>query len=657
MRFSKRLFLGLVASGIIVSLSSIVFAIPTNTSYSWDNQTITSSGDTDAVIIIDPVTKKIYVTTGFFQNTDEDTTTSGSITGDIVENDTGDSTDTATWEHTNDIRDNYIISQSDTGTQTNNNTEQTQDTPTDETIPENTPQDQLSEYHQALAWMYANHLTKYSDPEAYRPQDYLTREESAKIIWQLYATLWYDQTPTHTTSCAFLDEKEFDPSLSWYIQKVCSRWLFKWYQWNYMPHQSLTKPQTIAVLMRMFEGKASDESQTPWWWKYYLKGQAIGVVNAWNMQSYDRPITREEVALYVFRLKNIVLNKQLKIMSFNTIADINNKDVLKEDDTSSIDPNIIHQNLDTLAKNINAWEDPELQEAVQWMYDNGLTMYPSVEEYAPFTTLTREWAAKILHIFAQLFKLDGDYDLYLPNECEFSDIDTVGDALKEHIQSVCKLWLLKGVNNKFNPWTEIKKSEYVVALIRMLEWKHLDETGDPRWKNYFEKAQELGIVWPSDAISFEWPITRYEVALFLYRFKIKYQMLNNLNSSRLQNEVVSTVEGSVTTWTNNLQEAKVYVDTNLIKDPAFEIGYVEIFGERYKLVRTANEEYDIPWSFVRYGDLYDLVEDKKVGTISFIVSNGLMIEWTIRFTSNNKRFTIQSLADTQAYYQLKEITN
>jgi hypothetical protein len=42
--------------------------------------------------------------------------------------------------------------------------------------------DQMSEYEQALARMFANGLTKYSDPEAYRPHDFLTREESAKII-------------------------------------------------------------------------------------------------------------------------------------------------------------------------------------------------------------------------------------------------------------------------------------------------------------------------------------------------------------------------------------------------------------------------------------------------------------------------------------------
>jgi hypothetical protein len=75
----------------------------------------------------------------------------------------------------------------------------------------------------------------------------------------------------------------------------------------------------------------------------------------------------------------------------------------------------------------------------------------------------------------------------------------------------------------------------------MFEGKNLDETTNPRWKNYFEKAQELGIVSPADLITFENPITRYEAALFLYRFKVKYQMLQNVNTNKTQNEVINTV--------------------------------------------------------------------------------------------------------------------
>ncbi|NOZ44056.1 MAG: hypothetical protein GXP45_02765 [bacterium] len=51
---------------------SFAFAIPSETS-GGDNQDTTgiviNSGEETPEIIIDPVTKKIYVTTGYFQNT------------------------------------------------------------------------------------------------------------------------------------------------------------------------------------------------------------------------------------------------------------------------------------------------------------------------------------------------------------------------------------------------------------------------------------------------------------------------------------------------------------------------------------------------------------------------------------------------------------
>jgi len=70
----------------------------------------------------------------------------------------------------------------------------------------------------------------------------------------------------------------------------------------------------------------------------------------------------------------------------------------------------------------------------------------------------------------------------------------------------------------------------------------------------------------SDSINFDNNITRYEVALFIYRFKVKYQMLENLNDDKVENQIVTTVEDSIITGLNDLPEAQAYVDTNLLQD-------------------------------------------------------------------------------------------
>ena len=64
---------------------------------------------------------------------------------------------------------------------------------------------------------------------------------------------------------------------------------------------------------------------------------------------------------------------------------------------------------------------------------------------------------------------------------------------------------------------------------------------------------------------------------------------------------------------------------NLLGNGNFEIGYIEIFGARYKVVRSNTEKY-FSNNFVRYGDVYSLDTDEKIGTVSFIVSNGYVLE-------------------------------
>ncbi|MDR0369800.1 MAG: hypothetical protein LBH96_04790 [Candidatus Peribacteria bacterium] len=68
-------------------------------------------------------------------------------------------------------------------------------------------------------------------------------------------------------------------------------------------------------------------------------------------------------------------------------------------------------------------------------------------------------------------------------------------------------------------------------LIRLVEGKSLDENISPRWMNYYKKAIELSLISAQDTVTFSQPITRYEVAIFLYRLKVRLTMFNNLNDT------------------------------------------------------------------------------------------------------------------------------
>jgi hypothetical protein len=63
----------------------------------------------------------------------------------------------------------------------------------------------------------------------------------------------------------------------------------------------------------------------------------------------------------------------------------------------SIDSN---QHLQSLALGIDLSNDPELQEAINWMYEHGFTIHQTVSTFNPFSIITREQAAKIINIFA-----------------------------------------------------------------------------------------------------------------------------------------------------------------------------------------------------------------------------------------------------------------
>ena len=492
--------------------------------------------------------------------------------------------------------------------------------------------------------MYANGLTSYSGETTYRPDDFLTREEVAKIIWQAYIVLGYS-TAEKNTNCTFSDMNQVDPTLSGYVINACKRGLFKWANGKFMPKNTLTRPEAMAVLIRMFEGKVSSETRDPRRWDYYLKARALGLTTVTNQNSFNEAISRREIALYIYRLKNIISDPTLKTLGLGKISNISWA-------TNEIDTWVL-SSFESLADSISVSNDPELQEAISRMHDNGLTSYTGVEWYKPFAILNREQAAKILYLFGWIFHFVTDTDSTIPTECIFSDISTADESLAPYVGKACQANILKWSNGLFSPQATMNKAQFITAMVRMFEGKKLDETVTPRRTNYFQKAQDMWIVSPADLVTFENTITRYEVALFLYRFEVKYQMLQNVNNTGVQNEIISTVPWTITSGLNNAKIANVYVDMNLLENGNFELGYIEIFGTRYKVVRSNTEKY-FSNNFVRYGDLYSLDTDAKVGTTSFIVSNGYVVEWAIRLP-DSETYQVSQLSDTRAYYQIKEI--
>lgn len=157
--------------------------------------------------------------------------------------------------------------------------------------------------------------------------------------------------------------------------------------------------------------------------------------------------------------------------------------------------------------------DQEFEEAVQWMYENDLTRYDNPIQFLPAETLTREQAAKFFGNFALVMNKS---PIISVESCQFNDVENADWTLKSHIISACTLGLFKWSQWNFMPFDKLSRAEAMTVVIRTLKGK-LDETTDPRWSNYHKAARQLWLTTEDDVYSLDAPISRYEIALILYR--------------------------------------------------------------------------------------------------------------------------------------------
>lgn len=543
------------------------------------------------------------------------------------------------------------------------------------------------EFDRALYRMYMNWVTKYDNADEFRPYDNLTREESAKMIGQLYSVLWFTKEDKWF-NCSFVDTNMFDPTLAEHIYNVCRRWIFRWNDktQQFMPHDNLTKGQLLAVLLRIFEWKMSDESGQPRWIEYYVKALALWLSNETNLAKFDQPVSRREASLLISRFKNMVIDdvdyelyltrldtlkwdneaylKQIEDLKAKRWETINSWDTVADptptSDTTNPDSNWItvaswstatwsNVSLDIIAGNETLTDSPEFMEAINWMYDMWMTSYNTTESFMPYNTITRAQVAKMLDKFAIATNMTEIRNFW---NCDFSDVAS-GSEYKDAITRVCQYGIMAWSNDKFSPDQTVTKAEFIAMLIRLFDGKTLDETLTPRWTEYYKRAIEIWLISAQDTVTFTSEIARYDVATYLYRLKVRLTMYNNLNSSQLSDEILKSLDETQETNEEWKITTKVYVDILALNNSAFTDGYVEILWERYRIKKANTDSYNV-WanSFVWYGTLYSIESWDAIWSISFILTNWALVEWTIRI--NNDAYYLTKDSNTTTYYNLTQ---
>ena len=159
----------------------------------------------------------------------------------------------------------------------------------------------------------------------------------------------------------------------------------------------------------------------------------------------------------------------------------------------------------------------EFKKALSFLRSYEMTMFDSVEGFAPKRNLSREEAAKIFSNFAiNVLCRKPDTNLSV----KYSDVENANPTLKPYITLAYQLGVMKGSgmgDGEFRPFDAISKAEVNAVLIRMILKSYLDENKSENkvwYAEYNKVATDLGII--NQGAGAE-PVLRNNVALMLFR--------------------------------------------------------------------------------------------------------------------------------------------
>lgn len=317
-----------------------------------------------------------------------------------------------------------------------------------------------------------------------------------------------------------------------------------------------------------------------------------------------------------------------------------------------------------VTKWVDPVDDPEFKEALAWMYSNRLTDFKNSSEYRPFDKITRSEAAKIIGRFTQYVLSTKDLKQRVVNDkdCFFKDFDTVYDSLKADVAVSCQLGLFNGDSGYFYPHNTLSKAQSIAVLIRLFDNKIYDESGNPRFGWYLSRAIDLWISSNSNIDNYKQAVTRYEIAIMIYRFQIKYKLLNKEKEQFSNNSLINVVKEipadinvlwstGITWWDVKLLTT---INSNKLTDKSTDNISMNIFNSAFQIRKRKIDTYGIENNnFIRFGDLIDTKSERTLWTVSFVIIWWSIYEAYIR--PDNKDFYYIILPSEQPpYYEISK---
>jgi|GEM_PF-2542776 len=125
--------------------------------------------------------------------------------------------------------------------------------------------------------------------------------------------------------------------------------------------------------------------------------------------------------------------------------------------------------------------------SLRWLYEQSITKFQNPDQFMPDNYLTRVDAAKMLSV---LSKNVFNRTTQINTNCVYGDTLEFDAITQSQVRDACQLGIFKPAII-FNPHQGITKGQLITVLIRMFDGKTYDETTNPWYKNYIQRAYEI----------------------------------------------------------------------------------------------------------------------------------------------------------------------
>ena len=167
----------------------------------------------------------------------------------------------------------------------------------------------------------------------------------------------------------------------------------------------------------------------------------------------------------------------------------------------------------------------KVDDAISWMYNNGLTIHNNKTDFNADRWLRRDEAAKFFVNFAK--QQDKTTYIKTTSQCAFSDINDSWSDLKDVVVESCRLGLFQGSKGKFSPKSQLTNAQAITVLVRLLAWNQSEVGLSHRANNYYTKANELGVLASVSMNSKDSIATRGNVGVIIWNGNNLQWSINN----------------------------------------------------------------------------------------------------------------------------------